>query len=589
MPCRLVSPRLASPRLASPRRSKRLSKNFRELIHIGLAELVNQELDDMAELSSAFGRIGNPRNPKQRKIAEGWVRMVTNNEALLERFGARTLLPLIPNLVYILGETAANSGLRLAAADRAILDQIFATPSGPTAILGKAYCTSNLVTCSSIGGELRVIGLTLAVLALPEVHTNYTAAFVKSLNPTRLPHEAAGLTELRMVKFSPWALLKTSVTATDACNFLRSLPRLEILVTAMPFPPSCSLPTLQSLVILGGSLVDGENDEDEEHPALPEDREEEDLEDVRERLGRGSGEDDEDDEDAERASEDARNRICEEATDRPLHAEELEFVCNSPNLKLFETTRAIGLPECMGRNTELLRVDLRGGRLAGPLPAGAAKWTKLVDFIAFEQAPRWCVPRDQGGPPQDGATHRGCKVNFHAKAGALDREGEHQPLWHCPAEGWITRFDGSAPWWAWRNLERFWVDVNFLHGTIPPELPDRWPKLRTLDLYSNELTGEVPASLCRLTQLKTLQLQDNRLSGTFPFDEFFRKCPGHPNAADPTSGVATLHIALNADLEGCVTIPMLRSGARQTADMYLNFTKIRLMVKDEGCGGRSDL
>ena len=62
--------------------------------------------------------------------------------------------------------------------------------------------------------------------------------------------------------------------------------------------------------------------------------------------------------------------------------------------------------------------------------------------------------------------------------------------WQCPAHGWAVKFDDLAlPFWNWTKLEKFWVDANFFHGSIPGSIAARWPMLRSLDLYNNDLTG----------------------------------------------------------------------------------------------------
>ena len=57
--------------------------------------------------------------------------------------------------------------------------------------------------------------------------------------------------------------------------------------------------------------------------------------------------------------------------------------------------------------------------------------------------------------------------------------------------------------------------VNQLSGEIPAELGDL-TKLKWLDLYNNELSGEIPAEVGGLTNLKGLILADNELSGEIP-------------------------------------------------------------------------
>ena len=94
----------------------------------------------------------------------------------------------------------------------------------------------------------------------------------------------------------------------------------------------------------------------------------------------------------------------------------------------------------------------------------------------------------------------------------FDAEEEDPDLpWQCPDRGWRVKFDdASAPWWKWRKLEKLWVDASFFHGSIPDFIADKWPRLRTIGLYNNELTGTVPPSLGRLTDLTQTQLRARR-------------------------------------------------------------------------------
>jgi hypothetical protein len=541
---------------------------------VGVVDFLTRQLSELGLDSEVFTpQAGSTREPKTRKLVESWVGMVTRNPGLRDRFASGQMISLSPPILSARGETTQSSGLRLVKGDREALESIFFNhPGGASRILGKVYCNSKMITCSTVAGALRVTGLELVIV----VHDNArdgepgeNSAVLHGMNPSQLPLAVVDLTELRMLKFAPFAALSLTPTITPAetCKFLQSIPKLEILELIVPLPKTCALPTLLSIVIIGGlpsdsnahggsPFADPEHNDDPDEHSAPEDVSAETIRDMQGDY-----------------MDILHNAIS--AFDRVLQPADLEFVCHSPKLQLFEVSRTTGLPACMARNTELLRVDMRGGRLRGPLPRELSAWTKLVDFVAFEQASRWCVPDDAGD-------RVGCKVNFHAK-GAPDGQADvDQPLWHCPSSGWVVQFDDVAnPWWGWRSVERFWVDVNFLHGSIPPELPDRWPKIRTLDLYSNELTGEVPASLCRLTQLKTLQLQDNNLDGEFPFDAFFRECPGAP--AGHHSDVKDLVLSINPNLTGCVSADTLQRGAQSLSHMCLAYTKSHLVEKDTDC------
>merc|ERR1712185_813930 len=111
----------------------------------------------------------------------------------------------------------------------------------------------------------------------------------------------------------------------------------------------------------------------------------------------------------------------------------------------------------------------------------------------------------------------------------------------CPSKDWNVRFDDpEMPWWSWSKLVTFWVDGNWFHGSIPGELMvERWPNLRTLDLYDNNLTGTFPEKIEDMRDLEFVQFQGNWLSGTVPdriFDGRFRR----------------LKLSVNPNLTGCI-------------------------------------
>ncbi len=64
-------------------------------------------------------------------------------------------------------------------------------------------------------------------------------------------------------------------------------------------------------------------------------------------------------------------------------------------------------------------------------------------------------------------------------------------------------------------LQYLVLDFNQLTGTIPPAIGNLINLLQ-LQLYKNQFTGTVPASFTKLTKLQWLQLQFNQLSGKIP-------------------------------------------------------------------------
>eukprot|EP00941_MAST-03F_sp_MAST-3F-sp1_P001448 g1448.t1 len=208
------------------------------------------------------------------------------------------------------------------------------------------------------------------------------------------------------------------------------------------------------------------------------------------------------------------------------------WICNSPRLLRLEAQGAITeIPDCVGQsNLELRSIDLRGARLSTPLPASLVNLHSLLSFVAFEQNLRECPPSQTSD----------CRPTFLWRR--MKRTNE--PPWTCAFEAWAPRFDDEAnPWWSWSKLERFWVDANWIQGSIPVEIGDRWPMLRTLDLYDNMLTGTIPKQLGRLTHLQELRLHANHFSGLVPTDAF-RSLPS----------LHVLRLDDNEHLSGCLTI-----------------------------------
>ena len=67
------------------------------------------------------------------------------------------------------------------------------------------------------------------------------------------------------------------------------------------------------------------------------------------------------------------------------------------------------------------------------------------------------------------------------------------------------------------HLTHLWLEENQLTGAIPPEL-GRLTHLAMLDLSKNQLSGTIPPALGQLTTLTRLQLNENQLSGPIPLE-----------------------------------------------------------------------
>ncbi|KAL7618391.1 hypothetical protein Lser_V15G02305 [Lactuca serriola] len=76
----------------------------------------------------------------------------------------------------------------------------------------------------------------------------------------------------------------------------------------------------------------------------------------------------------------------------------------------------------------------------------------------------------------------------------------------------ITGFDQHPHFLPWTNLQAFFMDNNQLRGQLPL-------LSQTTSIYAitqNNLTGEIPASICELKYLQLLDLSFNNMSGTLP-------------------------------------------------------------------------
>jgi len=169
---------------------------------------------------------------------------------------------------------------------------------------------------------------------------------------------------------------------------------------------------------------------------------------------------------------------------------------------------------------------------------------KLKSFVAFRQSEMTpCGFKEIPKEPEN------CKPSWETKHGfkeggmrdSYGNWGDFQegPSFLCKESSYAFPFQEFAGL-GWTNVEKVWLDGCFLTGSIPDNLPEVWPKLISLDLYNNEMSGTIPKSLGTLPFVK-LQLQDNYFSGEVPSEVFaLMKAPS-----------ITLGLSGNAELTGC--------------------------------------
>lgn len=202
-------------------------------------------------------------------------------------------------------------------------------------------------------------------------------------------------------------------------------------------------------------------------------------------------------------------------------ARDLQPLCKLKKLKYLNIYGPFtGLPSCFSNMQGLLHLDVRGLWLNQPLPASFAALTNIRTFIAFGQREHHC-------PAPDCIASIANRIQFEPAAS----------FW-CPSGGWTVPLQ-TIMFPQWKNIEKFWVDQNFLTGAIPKWLPEKWPSLRSLDLYSNRLSGEIPTELVAMPKLFQLQLHDNDFTGSVPAAE----------ALGPA--LKFLDVSVNSKLGGC--------------------------------------
>lgn len=196
---------------------------------------------------------------------------------------------------------------------------------------------------------------------------------------------------------------------------------------------------------------------------------------------------------------------------------------------------ATGLPSCFGGLTELLAIDIRNGFLgdtAKPLPPELGNLTKMVDFVAFEQAHM---------ETEECPTDPSCEPSYQT---IVDTQSGAKYVCKSP-KAWAEDLS-LLPVFGWSRLEKFWVDANRLFASpgYIRSIAKAWPRLRTLDLYDNEISLDAAEleAFAGHTLLHQAQLQKNRMKGTFPASILNGTCP-----------LKLMHMSLNPDMGGCVS------------------------------------
>jgi hypothetical protein len=182
--------------------------------------------------------------------------------------------------------------------------------------------------------------------------------------------------------------------------------------------------------------------------------------------------------------------------DRATNGNDIDYsgLCALKRLKTLELNGFSGkLPACLRDLQELVSLTLSGNTFT-ELPEAVGYLANLRVFIAFQNGASSC-PR----------LNDECRLLYKVKHDMALAPNE---IWKCRTRSMAGPIPESYK--NLHQLEMFWVDGNFLNGTLPSWLGTAWPHLRSLDIFDNDFTGPLPTSLGNLKQLELLQLQENR-------------------------------------------------------------------------------
>ena len=201
---------------------------------------------------------------------------------------------------------------------------------------------------------------------------------------------------------------------------------------------------------------------------------------------------------------------------------ELGRLINLERLYLGENKLQGEVPSELGDLTNLKTLDLQQNTgLTGPLPLSLTG-VSLTELRL--NSTKLCVP--------SGAVFQAWLVGIGTKTGIRNCEEESEDLEALTAffnatdgPDWTinTNWLSDEPLGEWygvtTNASERVVELNLgrnnLTGSLPSSM-DRLSQLRVIHLFENNLNGSIPTSLGKLSELRELWLQNNELSGAIP-------------------------------------------------------------------------
>ncbi len=204
---------------------------------------------------------------------------------------------------------------------------------------------------------------------------------------------------------------------------------------------------------------------------------------------------------------------------------ELGKLVNLENLWLRENQLTGSIPRELGNLTRLERLDLAvsydlslsppGPRyfLSGPIPPELGKLVNLKELVLWGNKLTGSLPSEFAGLNELQSLSLTCNSLTGPVPPVLRQLHD---LRHMNLSG--NQFEGDIPAWLGELAHLEFVNLNsnhFLTGSIPSSIA-RLTDMVKLGLGSNRLSGPIPADLSRLANLEALAVGDNQLTGALP-------------------------------------------------------------------------
>ncbi|XP_009102909.1 receptor-like protein kinase HSL1 [Brassica rapa] len=190
---------------------------------------------------------------------------------------------------------------------------------------------------------------------------------------------------------------------------------------------------------------------------------------------------------------------------------ELGNLTNLEVLWLTECNLIGQIPDSLSRLTRLVDLDLALNDLVGPIPRSLGGLTSVVQIELYNNSLTGSIPRELGNLK----SLRLLDASMNQLTGSIPDELCRVPLeslnlYENNLEGELPASIASSP-----NLYELRIFGNRLSGELPRDLGLNSP-LKWLDVSDNEFSGELPPDLCSKGELEELLIIHNSFSGAIP-------------------------------------------------------------------------